>query len=61
MGEKSGGLTNMIIVVVALVGILLIVDTTFPQLTETVTNKMQDVVDGTFGSYTPGGDVTPGN
>lgn len=59
MGEKSGGLTNMIIVVVALVAILLIVDTAFPNLTSTITTKMQDVVSGTFGSYTPSSGVTP--
>lgn len=59
MGEKSGGLTNMIIVVVALVAILLVVDTAFPQLTETVTGKMQGVVESTFGSYNPSDGVSP--
>ncbi|GAA2775185.1 MULTISPECIES: hypothetical protein [Bacillati] len=59
MGEKSGGLTNMIIVVVALVAILLVVDTAFPELTKTVTDDMQGVVESTFGSYNPSDGVSP--
>lgn len=53
MGEKSGGLTNMIIVVVALVAILIIVNKAFPSLTQTITDGMQSIVEKTFSSYTP--------
>lgn len=50
MGEKSGGLTNMIIIIVALVAIVFIVHSTFPNIAEGITDKMQDVIDNT-GSY----------
>lgn len=51
MGEKSGGLTNMILAVVALVAILLVIKEAFPDLTSTVTERMTGVVSGTFDSY----------
>lgn len=59
MGEKSGGLTNMIIVIIALVAIVLVVDTAFPTLTETVTSKMQGIVESTFSSFDAGHDINP--
>lgn len=46
MGEKSGGLTNMIIALVALVVIVAIIQVTFPDITETIVNKMRDVIQG---------------
>jgi len=45
MGEKSGALTNMIIAIVALVAILLIVHNAFPELTDTVMEKMTNIVE----------------
>ena len=45
MGEKSGGLTNMIIVLVALVVVIAFVNVMFPEVTETVTTKMKDIID----------------
>lgn len=52
MGEKSGGLTNMIITLVALVAILLIINVAFPELTSTITEGMGDVVDKALGDAT---------
>ena len=46
MGEKSGGLTNKIIALVALVVIVAIIQVTFPDITETIVNKMRDVIQG---------------
>ncbi|GAE93075.1 hypothetical protein JCM21714_2112 [Gracilibacillus boraciitolerans JCM 21714] len=52
MGEKSGGITNMLIVLVVMVGILLVAQTAFPNLIQSVTDGMQGVVDDSLGSYT---------
>lgn len=44
MGEKSGGLTNMIIAMVALVAIILIVKVAFPEMVTTITTTMKDII-----------------
>lgn len=46
MGEKSGGLTNMIIAMVALVAIILIVKVAFPEMVTTITTTMKDIIGG---------------
>ncbi|MEN1969692.1 hypothetical protein WMZ97_16640 [Lentibacillus sp. N15] len=48
MGEKTGGLTNMIIALVALVAIILIVQVAFPDMTTSITNGMRDIIDGSI-------------
>lgn len=50
MGEKSGGLTNMILVIIALVAITVVINTAFPNITESITAGMQNVVQNTFSS-----------
>lgn len=47
MGEKSGSMTNMIIVIVALVAIVFIVHRVFPDIATSITNKMKDVINNT--------------
>lgn len=49
MGEKSGGLTNMILIILALVALIIIVQTFFPEIAETITEKMRNVIDTTEG------------
>ena len=52
MGEKSGALTNMIITIVALVAVLLVVKVAFPDLTESMTEGMRNVIDTSIGEAT---------
>lgn len=47
MGEKSGSMTNMIIVIVALVALVFIVHAVFPDIAESITTKMRNVIDNT--------------
>ncbi|MEN1969691.1 hypothetical protein WMZ97_16635 [Lentibacillus sp. N15] len=49
MGEKTGGLTNMIIALVALVAIILIVQVAFPNMTTSITNGMKEIIDDSVG------------
>ena len=49
MGEKSGGMTNMILIILALVALIIVVQTFFPDIAEMITDKMQDVIDTTDG------------
>lgn len=49
MGEKSGGLTNMILIILALVALIIIVQTFFPDIATTITEKMRNVIDTTNG------------
>lgn len=49
MGEKSGGLTNMILIILALVALIIIVQTFFPEIATTITDKMKNVIDTTEG------------
>lgn len=49
MGEKSGGLTNMILIILALVALIIIVQTFFPEIATTITEKMRNVIDTTEG------------
>ena len=44
MGEKSGGLTNMIIVLVALVVVVAFVRLMFPEVTGTITDEMKSII-----------------
>ena len=44
MGEKSGSLTNLIIVIVALVAILFFADTAFPDMVNQIAAKMQGIL-----------------
>ncbi|RKJ11143.1 hypothetical protein D7X33_49295 [Butyricicoccus sp. 1XD8-22] len=44
MGEKTGGLTNTIIALVALVAIIIIVQVAFPEMTTTITDGMKSVI-----------------
>lgn len=44
MGEKTGGLTNTIIALVALVAIILIVKVAFPEMTTTITDGMKTII-----------------
>lgn len=46
MGEKTGGLTNTIIVLVALVAVVLIVRELFPEFTQTIMDGMGSIIDG---------------
>lgn len=47
MGEKTGGLTIMVTVLVVAVAIIAITKTTFPEVTEVITDKMKAIVSGT--------------
>lgn len=47
MGEKSGGMTNMILIIVALVALVFIVHATYPEIASTITEKMKNVIDNT--------------
>lgn len=58
MGEKTGGLTTMIVTLVAAVAIILIIQVAFPDLTEQITDGMSGIVESTIneaGSITTGG------
>ncbi|RKJ11144.1 hypothetical protein D7X33_49300 [Butyricicoccus sp. 1XD8-22] len=44
MGEKTGGLTNTIIALVALVAIIIIVQVAFPEMTTTITDGMKTII-----------------
>lgn len=58
MGEKTGGLTTMIVTLVAAVAIILIIQVAFPNLTEQITEGMSGIVENTIGeagSITTGG------
>ena len=45
MGEKSGGMTNMILIIIALVALIFIVNTSFPDFATAITNKMQNILE----------------
>lgn len=45
MGEKTGGLTNTIIALVALVAIILIVKVAFPEMTNTIMDGMRTIIE----------------
>lgn len=53
MGEKSGGMTNMIIAIVALIGIVSIINLAFPEITQSITDNMKNIVTNTFAKFTP--------
>ena len=44
MGEKSGGLTNMVIGIVATVALIAFVNIVFPDVTASIGDKLTDVV-----------------
>lgn len=44
MGEKTGGMTNAIIALVALVAIILVVQVAFPEMMETITGGMSNII-----------------
>lgn len=52
MGEKSGGMTNMILIIIALVALIFIVNYSFPNFAETITDRMQQIIN-TESAYTP--------
>ena len=45
MGEKTGGLTNTIIALVALVAIILIIKVAFPEMTNTIMDGMRTIIE----------------
>ena len=47
MGEKSGGMTNMILIIVALVALVFIVHATYPDIATAITEKMKSVINNT--------------
>lgn len=57
MGEKSAALTITLWVIVAFVALLFVATEAYPLLAESITNKMQGIVDNTFsavdGTSTP--------
>lgn len=53
MGEKSGGMTNMILIIIALVALIFIVNKSFPDFATTITDKMQQIIEVESGSYKP--------
>ena len=44
MGEKSGGLTNMVIGIVATVALIAFVHSAFPQLTGELTSSLSNII-----------------
>lgn len=52
MGEKSGGMTNMILIIIALVALIFIVNYSFPNFAETITDRMQEIIE-TESDYDP--------
>lgn len=51
MGEKSGGLTNMIITIVALIALILVIQIAFPELTEQVVDGFKGIVSDSMDSF----------
>lgn len=45
MGEKSGGLTNMVMVLVALVIITAFIKTIFPEVTGVISDQIRSIID----------------
>lgn len=44
MGEKSGGLTNMVIGLVVTVAIIAVVKIAFPDVTTSITDSLQNII-----------------
>lgn len=44
MGEKSGGLTNMVIGLVATVAIIAVVKIAFPGVADSITDSLQNII-----------------
>ncbi len=53
MGEKSGGMTNMVIAVMIFAGVGAILSVAFPDLANNITQKMTGIVNNWFGKVTP--------
>lgn len=51
MSEKAGALTNMILVIIALVALVIIFREIFPEIALSITDKMKNVIDNTTEGY----------